>query len=60
MRDCDITMKETIQKVNLMSALTSMNFLSDKILDNSSIKNKEIKKMIVSNGRQKALFRKAD
>lgn len=51
-------MKEVIQKVNLMSALTGMDALSDKILDNSSMKNKEIKKMIESNGREKALFKK--
>jgi len=50
-------MKEIIQKVNLMSALTSMDSLSDKILDNSSMKNKEIKKMIESNGRQKSLLK---
>ena len=51
-------MKEVIQKVNMMSALTSMGTLSDKILDNSSMKNKEIKKMIESNSRQKAVLRK--
>ena len=51
-------MKEVIQKVNLMSALTSMKSLSDKILDSSSIKNKEIKKMIELNSKDKVLLRK--
>ncbi len=49
-------MKEVVQKVNLMSVLTSMDSLSDKILDSSSMKNKEIKKMVESNGKHKALF----
>lgn len=41
------------QKINLMSVLTSFDTLSEKILDNSSMKNKEIKKLIKShNGRK--------
>ena len=51
-------MKEINQKVNLMSALTSLNTLSEKILENSSMKNKEIRKMIESNSRKKAISNK--
>jgi hypothetical protein len=50
-------MKNVTQKVNLMSALTSLKSLSDKILDNSSLKNKEIRKIIESNSRQKVVFK---
>ncbi len=51
-------MKEINQKVNLMSALTSLSTLSEKILENSSMKNKEIRKMIESNSRKKAISNK--
>lgn len=50
-------MKNVTQKVNLMSALTSLDSISDKILDNASLKNKEIRKIIESNGK-KAVFNK--
>ena len=51
-------MKEINQKVNLMSALTSLNTLSEKILENSSMKNKEIRRMIDSNSKKKILLSK--
>jgi len=46
-------MKNVTQKVNLMSSLTGISLISEKILDNSSMKNKEIKKIIDSNSKKK-------
>ena len=50
-------MSNTTQKINLMSALTNLGAISDKILDNSSLKNKEILKIIKSNSKQKCVHK---
>jgi hypothetical protein len=50
-------MKAVSQKINLMSTLTSLSNISDKIMENTSIENKEIKKMIDSNSKRQ-LFHK--
>lgn len=46
-------MKSITQKVNLMSCLTSISVVSDKVLEESSINNKVIKKMVESNSKSK-------
>jgi hypothetical protein len=51
-------MKEVVQKVNLMLALTSMDSISEKVLESSSMKNKEIKRMIDSNNKKRLFFKR--
>jgi hypothetical protein len=49
-------MKNIPQKVNLMTALTSVDSVSDKILDNSSMKNKGIRKIVEFNAKKKTML----
>lgn len=50
-------MKGLVQKINLMSALTSMDSISGKILESSSLKDKEIKRIVESSSRKKAILK---
>lgn len=51
--------KGTAQKINLMSTLTSFKTFSEKIIENSSLKNKKINKMIDANSKKGAIFHRS-
>ena len=51
--------RATTQKINLMTTLTSFKTLSDKIIEDSSLKNKEIKKIIDLNSKSGIVFHKS-
>ena len=51
--------RATAQKINLMTTLTSFKILSDKIIEDSSLKNKEIKKIIDLTNKSGIVFHKS-